>query len=468
MTKKILSNYRIKYFGSMRVRIALLFSLIIAILLLIIFSYLYFFLHKYFNNEAKIILNERVMLINDILLDSPDETSGLNTLKHRIETEWISPNHEPLWVQIQLPDGTIFAKSPLFLEDSNKKFLEEKHKVQLRSTIAPYINVTLKLDRSKENSLLLSYGFKMLGVFVLSIFLSIYSTFKMISFEIFPLLKMSRKMKNITLKSLNRQIDSTHFPTELVPVAQSFNIMLNKLEKSFDQMKRFSGDIAHEMRTPLNALLIKIEVMLERPRSIDEYQDLLESLHKDARGLSRLIDTLLFLARAENPNRTLQFENLSLNSEIQSIIEFYEPLASDKSMIIVFESHAELSQFVEKSLFDRALGNLIQNSIQYCKVGSRITIRLAGDSNEAVIEVADNGPGIESIHLPFLFDRLYRVDPSRDPNSGSLGLGLSIVASIMKLHDGKISIESDFGVGTCFRLSFPNLRRNYGQKLFKK
>ncbi|MGZ6433089.1 MAG: heavy metal sensor histidine kinase [Pseudobdellovibrionaceae bacterium] len=456
---------KLKYLNSMRLRLALLFSLIIAFLLLIAFGYLYYFLHQSFNTEATIILNERVMLISDILKNKEE---GLQILKHRIEKEWIGIHHEPLWIQVRLPDGSLFAESPQYSQNSGNDYFQSTRSIQLESGSMPYLQVFLKLDRSKERDLLVSYGKKMLLLLFLTILISIYLISNVISREIFPLIKMSRKMRNISLKSLHRRIDSKNFPLELVPVAQSFNTMLNELENSFEQISRFSADIAHELRTPLNALMVKLEVMMEKSRTVQEYQELLESLNKDTRGLSKLIDTLLFLARTENPSRILQFENLNLNEEIQSLIEFYEAIASEKSIYLVFDPHSSVFLNVEKSLFDRAVGNLLQNAIQYCPAKSRVCIRLAGDSEGALIEVSDDGPGIDSVHLPFLFDRLYRIDSSRNPHSGGLGLGLSIVASIMKLHGGTVSVESEVGKGSVFRLSFPNSTRLTNSRIFDR
>lgn len=274
-------------------------------------------------------------------------------------------------------------------------------------------------------------------------------------------------MRNITLKSLHNRIETKHFPHELIPVAQSFNIMLNELQKSFEQISRFSIDIAHELRTPLNSLMIKIDVTLGKSRTIAEYQDLLESLSRDARGLSKLIDALLFLGRAENPNREIQLENFEVSQEINSLIDLYEPMASEKSITITFKSQGPIRFDMEKSLFARALGNLIHNSIQYCPSHAEITIGLFHDDRSLRIEVADNGPGIEHHHLAFLFDRLYRVDPSRNKNSGGLGLGLSIVLSIMKLHGGTVSADSDVGKGSIFTLYFPNRNKLDETRIFK-
>lgn len=449
----------VKYLNSMRLRLALLFSAIIVCLLCVVFAFLYYFLHKTFNDEAVTVVDERILLITDILNDNPN---GLKILKNRIEKEWISAR-EPLSIQMQLPGGFLFAESPHFAQQGGGDFFQAERVIKLnpQQFSIPYLKISLKFDRAKERELLISYGEKMILLFVLAILLSIYVTFKVISREIFPLLKMSRKMKNISLTSLHRRINYQKFPIELVPVAQSFNAMLNELENSFEQISRFSADIAHELRTPLNALMIKIEVMMEKPRTTLEYQELLESLNKDTRGLSRLIDTLLFLSRAENPNFVPPFENLNLNDEIKSLVDFYEALASEKNIRLEFQAHSSVSINVEKSLFDRALGNLLQNAIQYCPVGSLVIVRLVGSLEEGVlVSVSDNGPGIDSAHLPHIFDRLYRIDSSRNSHSGGLGLGLSIVASIMKLHGGSVSVQSEIGEGTTFQLIFPGGKRS--------
>lgn len=445
------------YLNSMRLRLALIFSTIIVVLLFIVFGFLYYVLHKNFKDEAVTIVDERILLITDLLKDNPD---GLNILKNRVEKEWIS-SREALWLQIKLPDNSLFAESPQYSKRFGDNYFKSDRVLNLSqfNSSIPYLKIALKFDRSKERDLLISIGKQMIALFILVIFFSIYLMFKIISRELFPLIKMSKKMKYISLRSLHKRINSQKFPMELVPVAQSFNTMLNELQKSFNQISMFSADIAHELRTPLNALMIKLEVMMEKPRTKEEYQDLLESLHKDTRGLSKLIDILLFLSRAENPGLVLNFETLNLNEEVSSLVDFYEALASEKNIQIDFEHSEKVFISVEKSLFDRALGNLLQNAIQHCTEGSRITIQMQTNSDEAIVRVLDDGPGIEAKHLPFIFNRLYRVDSSRSQDSGGLGLGLSIVSSIMKLHGGRVAVQSVVGTGSRFELVFPATRK---------
>lgn len=445
------------YLNSMRLRLALIFSTIIVVLLFIVFGFIYYVLHKNFKDEAVAIIDERVLLITDLLKDNPD---GLRILKNKIEKEWIG-SREPLWIQIKLPDGSLFAESPQYSQRLGEAYFKSDRALNLRqfNPSIPYLKIAMKFDRSNEQELLVSIGKQMITLFILVIFFSIYLTFKIISREIFPLIKMSKKMKYISLRSLHKRINSQKFPMELEPVAQSFNTMLNELQKSFDQISTFSADIAHELRTPLNALMIKLEVMMEKPRSTAEYQELLESLHQDTRGLSKLIDILLFLSRAENPGLVLNFETLKLNQEVNSLVDFYEALASEKNIQIEIDCKENIFIDVEKSLFDRALGNLLQNAIQYCAVGSRLKIQLQTNSEETVVRVIDNGPGIDAKHLPFIFNRLYRVDSSRSTDSGGLGLGLSIVSSIMKLHGGRVNVQSDIGIGSVFELVFPRVKK---------
>jgi len=221
---------------SMKLRITLLFSLITAFILLATFGYLYYFLHNYFKNEAAVILDERVMLINDIMIYNHD---GLNSLKNRIEKEWVNQNYEPLWIQVVLPNGKVFAESPQYSTVTGNDYFKTQHRIKIHSNPISYIDVSLILDRSKEAELLVSYGKKLFFLFCLTILFTGYLTSKVISLEIFPLLKMSRKMRNISLKSLNRRINPDNFSMELAPVAESFNVMLNELEKSFDKISRF-------------------------------------------------------------------------------------------------------------------------------------------------------------------------------------------------------------------------------------
>lgn len=444
----------------MKVRLAIIFSTLSVMILLSVFGYLYYFLNKNLDTEALEILNERFLLISDILKYNEN---GLLDLKNRIEHEWTSAQHEPLWIQVTLSDNTVWAQSSLYNSNPDGNYItSKKHFItnKLPLVYSP-ITVSLQLNRSSQRELLLNYSHKMIYLLIATIIISIISVITIVNHETEPILYMTKKIKSISPNSLHRRLKLDVLPTELIPLADSFNSMMYQLENSFSQVSMFSADIAHELRTPLNALMIKIEVMLEKKRSTKEYEDLLESLLKDTFDLSSLIDTLLFLARVDNQKNSLRFENLNLNNELKLILEFYEPLALEKEIQLKLESNENIIGFVEKRLFDRAIGNLIQNAIQYCPAGSKVLIHLYSTHDTTFIDVKDNGPGISSEHIPFLFNRLYRVDSSRNHNSGGLGLGLSIVTSVMKAHKGKAEVRSEKGKGSCFSLHFPKTENSH-------
>jgi two-component system heavy metal sensor histidine kinase CusS len=169
-----------------------------------------------------------------------------------------------------------------------------------------------------------------------------------------------------------------------------------------------------------------------------------------------LIDSLLFLARAEDPSAQLAIESLNVRNEVQRIVDFFGISAAEKGERLEVDILPHLVIRADKSLFQRAIGNLITNSIRYTPPGGEIVISAEETPDAVVIQVKDTGEGIAADHLPKVFDRFYRVDPSRSAASGGAGLGLSIVKGIMTLHRGHVEILSQVGSGTKVRLSFPS------------
>jgi two-component system heavy metal sensor histidine kinase CusS len=231
--------------------------------------------------------------------------------------------------------------------------------------------------------------------------------------------------------------------------------MLQGLQESFDRLSQFSADLAHELRTPVNNLRGEAEVALTRLRSPREYQEILGSLLEEAQRLSRIIDGLLFMARAETPQVDIARETLSVAQELSVVRDFYEPAAAEAGVTLSVSANADLQVVVDRTLFQRAVGNLVANALTHTPSGGRASLEAVADHRALQVAVRDTGRGIPEEHLPYVFDRFYRVDPSRSTTSGGLGLGLPLVHSIMKLHQGSVEIESRPGSGTCVYLRFP-------------
>lgn len=268
-----------------------------------------------------------------------------------------------------------------------------------------------------------------------------------------PLRNISRRASDITANSLHQRIEAGEIPIELAEVVTTLNDMLGRLKESFDRLSDFSSNIAHELRTPVSNLLTQTQVMLSRARSINEYQDVLASNAEELERLSRTIADMLFLAKSDNNLLVPTQEPVDLRSEIASMLEFYEPLTEEKHLQLTLQGHADVRG--DRLMLRRAVGNLLSNAIRHTPEHGSIKIALESDADRACIRVENTGATIPSEHLPRLFDRFYRVAPSRQHSGKGSGLGLAITQSIAMAHKGSVCVSSADGV-TAFSLCLPN------------
>ncbi|HZG21063.1 MAG TPA: heavy metal sensor histidine kinase [Herbaspirillum sp.] len=268
-----------------------------------------------------------------------------------------------------------------------------------------------------------------------------------------PLRTMAVQTRAISANRLDTRLDLQAAPRELHEIVQSFNEMLDRLHRSFQQLSQFSADLAHDVRTPLNNLMVQTQVALGKPRGIDEYQALLSSNIEEYERLSRMMESMLFLARAENAHVVLQIQDLDLAQELNRIAEYFEGIAEEAQVRIVVSGSGRIQ--ADMMLLRRAVGNLVANAIRYTPAEGAIELEAVAGDEGAVISVSNPGPGIAPDLLERIFDRFYRADPSRSSASGSSGLGLAIVRSIMALHGGEAGVRSAPGRLTIFTLRFP-------------
>jgi two-component system heavy metal sensor histidine kinase CusS len=229
--------------------------------------------------------------------------------------------------------------------------------------------------------------------------------------------------------------------------------MLARLERSFDQLSRFSSDLAHEFRSPINNLVAAASVTLGRARDVAEYENTLEVMVEEGSRLSRMVSGMLFLARADNAQQTIRREALSAREEFARLIAFFEVMADEQGIALRAEGDCHL--MADAMLLRRALSNLLSNALRYTPRGGTVILRAAADGDACVISVVDDGCGIAPEHLPYLFDRFYRADPARS-STDSTGLGLAVVRSIAELHGGTVTVDSAPGKGAAFTLRLPS------------
>lgn len=293
----------------------------------------------------------------------------------------------------------------------------------------------LLLDRYRER--LYGAGFAGMALAFLMSYLLVRESLK-------PLREIASSAGSVTVDKLDTRIKADHVPQELQALVSSLNAMLGGLERSFQRLSQFTADLAHDMRTPLGNLRGATEVALARPRSADEYQALLASNLEECDRLSRMIENVLFLARAENPQFAKHTREFDVEDELSRIAEYFEGIAEDAGVHIRVVGGGRLKADVE--LFRRAVSNLLANAVRYTPRGRGITLEAADGAEGLRVSVANEGTPIDAAQLERIFDRFYRGDSSRTSgakSSGAAGLGLAIVKTIMELHGGCVYAESD-------------------------
>ena len=306
-------------------------------------------------------------------------------------------------------------------------------------------------DRSEDENFMQEFGFLAAAVLVCGVFASAVIAVTVAKRGLQPLAAMTRSLKRVGPQRLHERVPPAEWPRELQPVAVAFDDMLDRLEDSFTRLSQFSADLAHELRTPLANIRGEAEVALARPRSPQEYQAVIESSVAECARLSAIIDNLLFLARAEAAESKVQRSVFAGRAAIERIAAYNEAIAAERRLDLVSEGEGEVD--ADPVLFGRAISNLVDNAVRFTPEGGRITISLATNAEGAEIVVTDTGCGIAAEHIPRVFDRFYRVDPSR--SSEGTGLGLALVKSIADLHGGSLVVVSEIDRGTSVTLKFP-------------
>ena len=317
--------------------------------------------------------------------------------------------------------------------------------------------IQIALDRTSERQLLREYRSRLWAVLALALLASALVGYTIARRGMAPVEAIAGTARRIGSSTLDARIPIDGLPGELSTLAATFNDMLDRLEDAFARLSSLSADLAHELRTPINNLRGEIEVALGKPRSTAEYQDTLASVLEESSRLAQMIEGLMFLARAENPQTQIDRTVVDVRRELRAVCEFYEPAAAEAGVSLdVIDDGEGVPAAFDRTLVQRALGNLILNAVTHTPPGGRVRLSVARAAGAVRVGVADTGGGIPAEHLSRVSNRFYRVDASRSSSSGGLGLGLAIVDSIMKVHGGSMELSSIPGSGTTVTLVFPD------------
>jgi len=270
-----------------------------------------------------------------------------------------------------------------------------------------------------------------------------------------PLARMSDRAHRITAEELHQRLEIDVAGEELEQLRDSFNATLSRLERSFGQLRRFTADASHEIRTPLTALRSVGEVALQDGKTNEQYREVIGTMLEEVDRLSRLADELLTLARAEGGQTHYTFEPLDLGGLAGDVAEQLEVLAEEREQRLVLHTDEHVVVHGDRLSLRQALMNLIDNAIKYSPAGTEVTVAVRREEDTAVIEVRDQGPGVAPEHRERIFERFYRIDPSRSREIGGTGLGLSLVKLTAERHGARVAVESPPEGGSLFRMILP-------------
>src|SRR5262245_9572431 len=430
-------------------------------------GYLYWAMARNVDLEDDRTLADKVRLLQSIMHVVPLDVPAI---EQEANESWQANQHTVVFIRAIAGDGRTIAESPemasllpveLFPPPANEPGhgsnveTTSRHAYRLMAVGNADGIVQVATDRTLEQEILAGYEERLWYALGAALVASAAAGYVIARRGLRPIHEISATAANIRSSNLGERITLTGLPAELHQFAGSFNAMLDRLEEAFERLSRFSADIAHELRTPLNNLRGELDVALQKRRSPEEYAEVIGSSLEECARLGRIIDSLLFLARAEDPQMQIERETFDVGDEIDNICEFFEPVAHESGVQIVSDVSAPMTAHLNRPLFQRAIGNLVSNALAHTPSGGAVMLRARSDGEVIAMEVSDTGQGIPPDDLPHVFERFYRADRSRTPTSGGVGLGLAIVKSIAEMHRGSVEIESEPGRGTCVRLRFP-------------
>lgn len=446
---------------ALSVRLALMFALVSALLLGLIGFYLYQSLQReiaWRDDQALLGRLERMQA----LLDDSESIDALrrrpqlyeNMLGNRDSLLWIVDDAGQRLIEINpalLPLPVLPAAAQATLGDSQGS---EPLRLAWLDVSRGDRRLTLIAGKllSEREQMLAAYRLKLWLALSVGALLAFALGWLVSQRGLRPVRQLATRAAAIDVQHLHLRLDEFKDVSELQALSQALNQMLARLEDGFAQLSRFSEDLAHEMRTPLSNLMGHAQQTLARNRPLDEYQNLLVSNLEEYERLARMIDSMLFLARTEQANASINRQTVDLHELVEQLCEYFEGTAQECAMELINQASGTL--IADPQLLRRALANLLANALRYGLPDSAVTISSQLRDGACEISVHNSGPAIAAEHLPRLFERFYRCDPSRNQPDDSGGLGLAIVRSIMQAHGGQVSVESN-EAGTRFSLLFP-------------
>lgn len=387
-------------------------------------------------------------------------------------------NANPLyWFRIVKPDTTLYRPAPVFsilknivslkqisqgpkndswfyeFEESGQWFLSVVFPINEDKLFSGWVEVVIPITENKKMLhliliLMCSLG---AGIVILLFFSGRFLAKKTLK----PVEQIRKQVDAIYEKNLSSRIVSPNPADEIGQLSNTFNHLLQRLEKAFDLQQQFIADASHELKTPITILRSQWEKLASQQDLPYEYRVRIQSDLEELARLSNLINILLLLATPKEKSFTEDFPIINLSELTNLLYDDLIILAGNKNQQISFAVDDNIQVAGDKERIFQLFLNLADNAVKYTPENGSIEIRLKSINNYAEFSIKDNGIGIPEEHLPHVFERFYRVDRSRSRMSGGFGLGLAVCKTIVEAHNGSINIQSDISHGTTVIVKFP-------------
>ena len=376
-------------------------------------------------------------------------------------------NKEPLFFTIFREDGTVFKSVDDPITSRDHEALESRLHESDSLVYYDSASTRLVLNRGPARSLVLvgvstqselarldTLLFQLIGSGALALTLGVLGSWFISGRINKPLRTIATTASHLSATNLEERIDTGKVDTELVEVASVLNDAFDRLESAFQRQSRFTADAGHELRTPLAVLHTNLELALARPRKDEEYRETLQNCLVTSTKMRSLIDALLMLSRADAGQLQANFQPIDLRHVAENCVEQHQPRSKGIHLSAKLPE-TPIMIHGDSTLLSMVLNNLISNALRYTDDHGHVTVLVSQLNGEAQLMVEDDGIGIPLESQPHLFERFFRIDQSRNWQTGGYGLGLAICKSLVEAHQGTIRCESTPDVGTKFIIQLP-------------
>lgn len=319
-------------------------------------------------------------------------------------------------------------------------------------TTLGFIIIAMPLE---ESTVVLNNLFYVLfGTLWIVLFALFYITRFIAGKSISPINKVIATAERITKENLSERIDLPIHKDEIYLLTSTINELLNRLEDAVLREKQFTSDASHELRTPLSVIKGTLEVLIRKPREVEQYESKIQYCINEVDRMSNLIDQLLMLARYESGKVTPLISKININESIESALVRLHNLIDQKKIIVNFDSKGKLFVYTDKAMTETIIENILSNAIKYSYEGKPIDIKVENINGKVSCSIKDYGIGMNDEQASKIFDRFYRADESRTPQEGGNGIGMAIVKKLADLQNMELKVESQINSGTTVYINF--------------